>query len=67
SGTPSLSGSTGRRWPSRCACAPVPTSRAPRRPAPPEPPDPRFSAAELEWVTKEKGATVLYGLLVRVE
>ncbi|CAM2110649.1 unnamed protein product [Caretta caretta] len=33
----------------------------------PEPPDPRFSAAELEWVTKEKGATVLYGLLVRVE
>ncbi|TFJ96250.1 dimethyladenosine transferase [Platysternon megacephalum] len=33
----------------------------------PEPPDPRFSPAELEWVTKEKGATVLYGLLVRVE
>ncbi|XP_074839129.1 neuralized-like protein 4 isoform X2 [Carettochelys insculpta] len=33
----------------------------------PEPPDPRFSPAEIEWVTKEKGATVLYGLLVRVE
>ncbi|KAH0626079.1 hypothetical protein JD844_000817 [Phrynosoma platyrhinos] len=32
-----------------------------------EPLDPRFSSAEIEWVTKEKGATVLYGLLVRVE
>lgn len=33
----------------------------------PEPLDPRFSSAEIEWVTKEKGATVLYGLLIRVE
>nr|XP_034992887.1 LOW QUALITY PROTEIN: neuralized-like protein 4 [Zootoca vivipara] len=32
-----------------------------------EPLDPRFSSADIEWVTKEKGATVLYGLLVRVE
>ncbi|XP_005220289.1 neuralized-like protein 4 isoform X1 [Bos indicus] len=32
-----------------------------------EPPDPHFSPAELEWVTKEKGATLLYALLVRVE
>lgn len=32
-----------------------------------EPPDPHFSLAELEWVTKEKGATLLYALLVRVE
>ncbi|XP_068960104.1 neuralized-like protein 4 [Petaurus breviceps papuanus] len=31
------------------------------------PPDPHFSPAELEWVTKEKGATLLYALLVRVE
>ncbi|XP_043932154.1 neuralized-like protein 4 [Protopterus annectens] len=29
--------------------------------------DPRFSSSEIEWITKEKGATVLYGLLVRVE
>uniref|UniRef100_A0ABM5GQC4 Neuralized-like protein 4 n=1 Tax=Pogona vitticeps TaxID=103695 RepID=A0ABM5GQC4_9SAUR len=35
--------------------------------AAPEPADPRFSSAEIEWVTKEKGAVVLYGLLVRVE
>ncbi|XP_053425787.1 neuralized-like protein 4 isoform X2 [Nycticebus coucang] len=32
-----------------------------------EPPDPHFSPDELEWVTKEKGATLLYALLVRVE
>ncbi|XP_055261381.1 neuralized-like protein 4 isoform X8 [Moschus berezovskii] len=32
-----------------------------------EPPDPHFSPTELEWVTKEKGATLLYALLVRVE
>ncbi|XP_073091014.1 neuralized-like protein 4 isoform X4 [Manis javanica] len=32
-----------------------------------EPPDPHFSPSELEWVTKEKGATLLYALLVRVE
>uniref|UniRef100_A0A8C0QXJ2 Neuralized-like protein 4 n=1 Tax=Canis lupus dingo TaxID=286419 RepID=A0A8C0QXJ2_CANLU len=32
-----------------------------------EPPDPHFSPAELEWITKEKGATLLYALLVRVE
>nr|XP_053766528.1 neuralized-like protein 4 isoform X1 [Desmodus rotundus] len=32
-----------------------------------EPPDPHFSQAELEWITKEKGATLLYALLVRVE
>lgn len=35
--------------------------------AAPEPLDPRFTSAEIEWVTKEKGAVVLYGLLVRVE
>uniref|UniRef100_A0A8C5WRF5 Neuralized E3 ubiquitin protein ligase 4 n=1 Tax=Laticauda laticaudata TaxID=8630 RepID=A0A8C5WRF5_LATLA len=35
--------------------------------ASPEPVDPRFSSAEIEWVTKEKGATVLFGLLIRVE
>uniref|UniRef100_A0A670Z775 Neuralized-like protein 4 n=1 Tax=Pseudonaja textilis TaxID=8673 RepID=A0A670Z775_PSETE len=35
--------------------------------AAPEPVDPRFSSAEIEWVTKEKGATVLFGLLIRVE
>ncbi|KAJ7313244.1 hypothetical protein JRQ81_004526 [Phrynocephalus forsythii] len=35
--------------------------------AAPETLDPRFSNAEIEWVTKEKGAVVLYGLLVRVE
>ncbi|XP_054850527.1 neuralized-like protein 4 [Eublepharis macularius] len=35
--------------------------------AAPEPLDPRFSSAEIEWVTKEKGATVLNGLLIRVE
>ncbi|XP_067171107.1 LOW QUALITY PROTEIN: neuralized-like protein 4 [Apteryx mantelli] len=34
---------------------------------PPEGLDPRLSPAELEWVTKEPGATVLCGLLVRVE
>lgn len=32
-----------------------------------EPPDPHFGTAELEWVTKEKGAILLYALLVRVE
>ncbi|XP_034146279.1 neuralized-like protein 4 [Esox lucius] len=32
-----------------------------------EPLDPRFSNAEIEWLIKEKGCTVLYGLLVRVE
>ncbi|MEJ1273153.1 neuralized E3 ubiquitin protein ligase 4 [Cricetulus griseus] len=30
-------------------------------------PDQHFSPSELEWVTKEKGATLLYALLVRVE
>ncbi|KAM4678136.1 neuralized-like protein 4 isoform 2-T2 [Discoglossus pictus] len=29
--------------------------------------DPRIPSAEIEWLTKEKGATVLRGLLVRVE
>ncbi|XP_030631842.1 neuralized-like protein 4 [Chanos chanos] len=29
--------------------------------------DPRFSNAEIEWITKEKGGTLLYGLLIRVE
>ncbi|XP_038624144.1 neuralized-like protein 4 [Tachyglossus aculeatus] len=42
------------------------TAGPPPGPAEP-PPDPRFSLAELEWVTKEAGATLLYGLLVRVE
>ncbi|XP_060219403.1 neuralized-like protein 4 isoform X3 [Meriones unguiculatus] len=32
-----------------------------------EVPDQHFSPSELEWVTKEKGATLLYALLVRVE
>uniref|UniRef100_A0A3Q3X395 Neuralized-like protein 4 n=1 Tax=Mola mola TaxID=94237 RepID=A0A3Q3X395_MOLML len=32
-----------------------------------EPLDPRFSNAEIEWITKEQGGTLLYGLLVRVE
>ncbi|XP_062372617.1 neuralized-like protein 4 isoform X2 [Sardina pilchardus] len=32
-----------------------------------EPLDPRFSNTEIEWVTKERGGTLLYGLLVRVE
>ncbi|XP_067828157.1 neuralized-like protein 4 isoform X5 [Heptranchias perlo] len=29
--------------------------------------DPRFSNNEIEWVTKERASTVLYGLLIRVE
>uniref|UniRef100_A0A8C9W3L4 Neuralized-like protein 4 n=1 Tax=Scleropages formosus TaxID=113540 RepID=A0A8C9W3L4_SCLFO len=29
--------------------------------------DPRFSNAEMEWITKEKGGILLYGLLIRVE
>ncbi|XP_072523105.1 neuralized-like protein 4 isoform X1 [Salminus brasiliensis] len=29
--------------------------------------DPRFSNTEIEWITKEKGGTLLYGLLIRVE
>ncbi|KAG8430470.1 hypothetical protein GDO86_020545 [Hymenochirus boettgeri] len=29
--------------------------------------DPRIPSSEMEWLTKEKGATVLRGLLVRVE
>ncbi|XP_055486436.1 neuralized-like protein 4 [Leucoraja erinacea] len=29
--------------------------------------DPRFSNNEIEWITKERASTVLYGLLVRVE
>uniref|UniRef100_A0A4W4GCH8 Neuralized-like protein 4 n=1 Tax=Electrophorus electricus TaxID=8005 RepID=A0A4W4GCH8_ELEEL len=29
--------------------------------------DPRFSNTEIEWITKEKGGTLLYGLLVRIE
>ncbi|CAB1345235.1 unnamed protein product [Coregonus sp. 'balchen'] len=32
-----------------------------------EPLDPRFSNTEIEWITKEQGGTVLYGLLIRVE
>ncbi|XP_061768430.1 neuralized-like protein 4 [Nerophis ophidion] len=32
-----------------------------------EPLDPRFSNSEIEWMTKEQGGTLLYGLLVRVE
>lgn len=32
-----------------------------------EPLDPRFSNSEIEWITKEQGGTILYGLLVRVE
>lgn len=33
----------------------------------PEALDPRFGPTDIEWVTKEKGATVLCGLLVHVE
>ncbi|XP_075434096.1 neuralized-like protein 4, partial [Ascaphus truei] len=33
----------------------------------PDPLDPRIPSSEVEWVTKEKGATVLRSLLVRVE
>ncbi|KAJ4949069.1 hypothetical protein JOQ06_020587 [Pogonophryne albipinna] len=29
--------------------------------------DPRFSNSEIEWITKEQGGTLLYGLLIRVE
>ncbi|GCC36892.1 hypothetical protein chiPu_0015392 [Chiloscyllium punctatum] len=29
--------------------------------------DPRFSNNEIEWITKERASTVLYGLLIRVE
>uniref|UniRef100_A0A8C9ZFT9 Neuralized-like protein 4 n=1 Tax=Sander lucioperca TaxID=283035 RepID=A0A8C9ZFT9_SANLU len=32
-----------------------------------EPLDPRFSNSEIEWITKEQGGTLLYGLLIRVE
>ena len=32
-----------------------------------EPLDPRFSNSEIEWITKEQGGTLLYGLLVRIE
>ncbi|MEQ2171695.1 hypothetical protein GOODEAATRI_013398 [Goodea atripinnis] len=32
-----------------------------------EPLDPRFSNSEVEWITKEQGGTLLYGLLIRVE
>ncbi|XP_065806453.1 neuralized-like protein 4 isoform X4 [Labrus bergylta] len=32
-----------------------------------EPLDPRFSNSEIEWITKEEGGTLLYGLLIRVE
>ncbi|MCI4384593.1 hypothetical protein PGIGA_G00040430 [Pangasianodon gigas] len=32
-----------------------------------EPLDPRFNNTEIEWITKEKGGTLLYGLLIRVE
>lgn len=32
-----------------------------------EPLDPRFSNTEIEWVTKDQGGTLLYGLLIRVE
>lgn len=32
-----------------------------------EPLDPRFSNAEVEWITKEQGGTLLYGLLIRIE
>uniref|UniRef100_A0A8C7DX35 Neuralized-like protein 4 n=1 Tax=Oncorhynchus kisutch TaxID=8019 RepID=A0A8C7DX35_ONCKI len=32
-----------------------------------EPLDPRFSNTEIEWITKEQGGTLLYGLLIRVE
>ncbi|XP_072259090.1 neuralized-like protein 4 [Pyxicephalus adspersus] len=29
--------------------------------------DPRIPSSEVEWVTKEKGATILRGLLIRLE
>ncbi|XP_041094143.1 neuralized-like protein 4 isoform X2 [Polyodon spathula] len=29
--------------------------------------DPRFSNSEIEWISKEKGSTLLYGLLIRIE
>lgn len=32
-----------------------------------EPLDPRFSNSEIEWITKEQGGTLLYGLLIRIE
>ncbi|KAM6949638.1 neuralized-like protein 4 isoform 1-T1 [Aplochiton taeniatus] len=32
-----------------------------------EPLDPRFCNTEIEWITKEQGGTLLYGLLIRVE
>ncbi|XP_060796336.1 neuralized-like protein 4 isoform X1 [Neoarius graeffei] len=32
-----------------------------------DPLDPRFNNTEIEWITKEKGGTLLYGLLIRVE
>lgn len=32
-----------------------------------EPLDPRFGNSEIEWITKEQGGTLLYGLLIRVE
>uniref|UniRef100_A0A8C7LZD0 Neuralized-like protein 4 n=1 Tax=Oncorhynchus mykiss TaxID=8022 RepID=A0A8C7LZD0_ONCMY len=32
-----------------------------------EPLDPRFSNTEIEWITKDQGGTLLYGLLIRVE
>ncbi|XP_064408911.1 LOW QUALITY PROTEIN: neuralized-like protein 4 [Latimeria chalumnae] len=32
-----------------------------------EPLDPRFGNGEIEWITKEKCATLLYGLLIRIE
>lgn len=52
---------------SRCVCAPGSYTRDPFCGPQRAPPDPHFSPAELEWVTKEKGATLLYALLVRVE
>ncbi|XP_066296523.1 neuralized-like protein 4 isoform X1 [Branchiostoma lanceolatum] len=32
-----------------------------------EPIDPKFDNNEIEWFTKERGATVLYGLLIKIE
>uniref|UniRef100_A0A7N8XVV7 Neuralized-like protein 4 n=1 Tax=Mastacembelus armatus TaxID=205130 RepID=A0A7N8XVV7_9TELE len=32
-----------------------------------EPLDPRFNNSEIEWITKEQGGTLLYGLLIRIE
>ncbi|MGH0181943.1 UNVERIFIED_CONTAM: hypothetical protein FKN15_007340 [Acipenser sinensis] len=29
--------------------------------------DPRFSNSEIEWISKEKGGTLLYGLLIRID